>query len=148
MPLSSSTYSLLVYNLLKLLKDSAFRKFFCDICSIQNVIGFAIIIISKNKKLLMDICSVKLFHNGLIQQPEKLNFSLLHAFLYCSYLIFLTSYSGTEPFACSEWQQHLLISCVPPPPLKGKCIKYRHPRDQIQFPSCAMNVGNKLYRKM
>lgn len=37
-----------------------------------------IIIISKNENNFRDTCSIKVFHNGLIQQPERLYLSSLH----------------------------------------------------------------------
>lgn len=76
-------------------------KFFCATCRIQNVIDFTIITIGKNTNWLVDIAQLCFFHNGPIQQPERLNLGSLHPaaapaspFFHCSYLTCLTLYSG------------------------------------------------------
>lgn len=73
-------------------------KFFHTICRLQNIIFLTIIIIiSKNKNNFTDVFSVKVFHNGLIQQPERLYLGSLQSFCilsYCSCLSCLTLYSG------------------------------------------------------
>lgn len=94
------------YNLYEEHCPLKYFKLFFAIYRIQNVLDFAII---KNINLLMDIGSIKFFHNGLIQQPWRLNLGSLHPvaataspFFYCTYLTCLILYSGRA-------QEHLSV---------------------------------------
>lgn len=78
-PTSSSTRSLLVITFLKNTVFLEFISSFTPYAGFKILFYFTIIIIiSKNKIHFMDICSVKVFHNGLIQQPERLYLGSLH----------------------------------------------------------------------
>lgn len=106
-PIISHTCALLVHNLYEEHCPLKYFKLFFAIYRIKNALDFTIII--KNQNLLMDIGSIKFFHNGLIQQPWRLNLGSLHPvaatvspFCYCTYLTCLILYSGRA-------QEHLSL---------------------------------------